>query len=91
MWPGRSRTSDPWIRGQTRSRRLATQLQCLYGPPYDKTNKMTIAPSKDTDQPVHPPSLIRVFAVRTKKHWVLSYPLSALQDSDQTGWMPRLI
>ena len=41
-------------------------------------NKLTFAPSKDSDQPGHPPSLIRVFAVRMKKHWVLSYPLSAL-------------
>ena len=35
------------------------------------------APSKDSDQPVHPPSLIRVSAVRMKTAWVLSYPLSA--------------
>ena len=35
------------------------------------------APSEDSDQPGHPPSLIRVFAVRMKKSWVLSYPLSA--------------
>ena len=35
------------------------------------------APREDADQPGHPPSLIRVFAVRMKKHWVLSYPLSA--------------
>ena len=35
------------------------------------------APSKDSDQPGHPPSLIRIFAVRSKKAWVLSYPLSA--------------
>ena len=35
------------------------------------------APSEDSDQPVHPPSLIRVFAVRMKKAWILSYPLSA--------------
>ena len=35
------------------------------------------APSVDSDQPGHPPSLIRVFAVRMKKAWVLSYPLSA--------------
>ena len=35
------------------------------------------APSEDSDQPKHPPSLIRVFAVRMKKAWVLSYPLSA--------------
>ena len=25
-----------------------------------------------------------------KKAWVLSYPLSANEDSDQTGWIPRL-
>ena len=46
-------------------------------PPHDKTNKMACAPSEDSDQPGHPPSLIRVFAVRLKKAWVLSYPLSA--------------
>ena len=45
-------------------------------PPHDKTNKMARAPSEDSDQPGH--SLIRVFAVRMKKHWVLSYQLSAL-------------
>ena len=33
------------------------------------------APSEDSDQPRHPPSLIRVFAVRMKNAWVLSYPL----------------
>ena len=32
---------------------------------------------EDSDQPGHPPSLNRVFAVRMKKAWVLSYPLSA--------------
>ena len=51
--------------------------------PYDQTNKTTSAPSEDSDQPGHPPSLIRVFAVRMKKHWVLSYPL--------WWWMPWLI
>ena len=35
------------------------------------------ASSEDSDQPGHPPSLIRVFAVRMKKAWFLSYPLSA--------------
>ena len=38
---------------------------------------MACVPSEDSDQPGHPPSLIRVFAVRMKKAWVLSYPLSA--------------
>ena len=32
-----------------------------YEPQHDKTNKMTCAPSKDSDQPGHPPSLIRDF------------------------------
>ena len=35
------------------------------------------APSKDSDQPGHPASLIRLFAVRMKKHWDLNYLLSA--------------
>ena len=42
-----------------------------------QNNKMIYAPSEDSDQPGLPPSLIRVFAVRMKKAWVLSYPLSA--------------
>ena len=46
---------------------------------FDLINKMACAPSKDSDQPGHPPSLIRVFAARMKKAWVLSNPLSAQQ------------
>ena len=46
-------------------------------PPHD--NKMTCAPSKDSDQPEQLPSLIRVFAVCMKKSWVLSYPLRSQQ------------
>ena len=45
--------------------------------PHDKTNKMAYVPSEESDQPGHPPSLIRVFAVCMKKAWVLSYSLSA--------------
>ena len=39
--------------------------------PHDKTNKMAFAfaPSEDSDQPGHPPSLIRVFAVRSIGTW----------------------
>ena len=50
-----------------------------FEPPRDKTNKMICAPSEDSNQPRHSPSLIRVFAARMKKHWVLNYPFSALQ------------
>ena len=35
------------------------------------------AAGEDSDRPGHPPSLIRVFAIRMKIPWVLSYPLSA--------------
>ena len=36
-----------------------------FEPPHDKTNKMTFVSSEDSDQPGNPPSLIRVFAVRS--------------------------
>ena len=52
-------------------------LKTQFAPPHDKTNKMACAPSEDSDQSGHPPSLIRVFVVRMKKALVLSYPLSA--------------
>ena len=42
--------------------RAATSLKEL---PHDKTNKVTCAPSEDSDQPGHLPSLIRVCAVRS--------------------------
>ena len=42
-----------------------------------KINKMVCAPSDDSDQQGHPPSLIRVFIVCMKKAWFLSYPLNA--------------
>ena len=41
------------------------------------TNEMVCAPSKDSDQPGHPPSLIRVFTVRLKIDRILSYSVSA--------------
>ena len=46
-------------------------------PLHDKTNKMTCAPSEDSDQPGYLPSLIRVFTVHMKKHWALNYLLNA--------------
>ena len=66
-------------------------VECILNePPHDKTNKMACAPSEDSDQPGHPPSLIRVFAVRMKKAGILTYPLSASEDSDRTGRTPKL-
>ena len=56
-----------------------TVYSLLHEPHRDKTNKMARAPSKTSDQPGHPPSLIRVFAIRLKKARILSYPLIAQQ------------
>ena len=36
-----------------------------FEPSHDKTNTMIFVPSEDSDQPGHPPSLIRVFALRS--------------------------
>ena len=57
--------------------RMVFMLKTIIEPPHDKTNKIAWAPSEDSDQPEQQPSLIRVFAVRMKKAWLLSYPLSA--------------
>ena len=46
------------------------------------------APSEDSDQPGHPPSLISVFAVRMEKARVLSYPLSAQRRLIRLGGCP---
>ena len=65
-------------------------MEIIYEPPHDKTNKMS-APSEDSDQPGHPLSLIRDFAVCLKKVWVLSSQCADSEDSIQTGRIPRLI
>ena len=52
---------------------------------------MAGAPSEDSDQPGHPPNLIRVFACA---QWVAKDPSflhADSEDSDQGRGMPRLI
>ena len=44
---------------------LPLNLKKCKPPPDDKTKEIACAPSKDSDKPGHPPSLIRVFAVRS--------------------------
>ena len=60
-----------------RLRLIWTALFELCEPHHDKTNKMSCAPSEDSDQPGHPPSLIRVFTVCIEVAWTLSYSVSA--------------
>ena len=69
----------------------AGNTDSIFEPHHDKTSKMTCAPSEDSDQHLHPPSLSRVFAVLAQ--WVAKNPSflhADSEDSDQTGWMPRL-
>ena len=47
--------------------RAGIYVVCAFELPHDKTNEMTCAPSEDSDQPGHPASLIRVFAVHMKR------------------------
>ena len=68
---------DPPLVKATAVITVTTRVRKTNEPQHDKSNKMTCAPSQDTDQTGHPFSLIRVFTVRMKKVWVLSYPLSA--------------
>ena len=84
---------DPVIRSRPGASYDLTRVAALHSfltgtnePPHDKTNKNACVPSedmnqpgrsKDSDQPGHPLSLIRVFTVRMKKPLVLRYPSSA--------------
>ena len=54
---------------------------CTYVSPHDKTNKLACVPNEDSDQPEHPPSLIRALSAWRKlrslaTHWAHS------EDSD---------
>ena len=70
-----------------------TSIQMIWAATW-QNQQSECAPSEDSDQPRHPPSLIRVFAVRVQKAWVLRYPWSA-QRRLWSGWadgrMLRLI
>ena len=63
-------------------------MRWVFELPQDKINKMACAPSEDSYQPGHSPSLFRVFAVCLKKLRVFSYPLSAQWRLIRLGWCP---
>ena len=58
-----------------------------YEPPHDKNNKMTRAPSENSDQPGWTESSLSAWRNigSSATHWI------HCEDSDQTGWVPRLI
>ena len=60
----------------------------IYEHAHDKTNEMTCAPSEDSDQPGHLPSLIKAFAVSMKKHWAHSYSVSTQRRLIRLGGCP---
>ena len=62
-----------------------------YEPRHDKTNKIGVRPAK-TQISLDIRPVWSVFAVRMKKAWVLSYPLSAQRRLwSEAGRMPKLI
>ena len=68
-----------------------TAPQCSFEAPHDKTNKMTCAPSEDSDQPV---ASAQSDQSSLCAQWVAEDPMFLhvdSEDSDQTGRMPRLI
>ena len=68
----------------------AGSLKQHLSPLIRKPNKMTFAPSEDSDQPRHLPSLISLpCGPNLAKDQ--SFLHADSKDSDQTGWMPRLI
>ena len=79
----RSYTGKPESRNEVASKQKEPQ--------HDKIIKMTCAPSEDSYQPGHSSSLIRVFAVRTKTHWVLDYPYSTQLRPAQADISLRLV
>ena len=70
MWPVHPAKTQISLSAIMKERDMKFELS------HDKTN-VACAPSEDSGQPGHPPSLIRVFDVSMKKFWVLNYPLSA--------------
>ena len=56
-----------------------------------QNQQMTCAPGKDTDQPGHLPSLIRVFAVHSMGSSGPSFLHADSEDFDQIEEVPRLI
>ena len=58
---------------------------------HDKTNKMTCAPSEDSDQPGHPTSLIKSLHCPHEESLGPEQPTKRITRTDQSRWMPSLI
>ena len=66
---------------------IATSFSSIWATTW-QNQQNECAPSEDSDQPGHQPSLIRVFAVRMKKAWVLSCSWSAQRRLIRLGGCP---
>ena len=90
FWPRtfRSRTFRPWKMPQMDVSAFQPEfvvmnalfaLKAWYLSFWRKNQQSECVPSESSDQPGHPPSLIRVIAVHMMKAWTLRYTLSAQQ------------
>ena len=87
--------TESWLTGWremswSMTNKKSTEWETNYEPLHDKTNNVAVRPAK-TDQPGHPPSLIRSSLSAWRKLGSLATHWAHSEDSDQTGWMPRLI
>ena len=58
-----------------------------YEPRHDKTYNKTYVTSKDSDQPVHPPSMAKVLVYPPLESQEAVEGTHISKDSDQTVWM----
>ena len=85
---GFSRDKAHFISTCPRSDKGHVTVTGKYKPENDKTNRVTCAPSKDSDQFVQ----TNQFPLSAwRNHGPLATHWAYSEDSDQTGWMPRLI
>ena len=88
--PGRGRSV--WNCTVSRKGMLNLDLTKRWSEPrHGKTDKMTFAPSEDSDQPDHPPSWAESLLFAWRKLGSLATQWMHSKDSDQTAQMRRLI
>ena len=70
--------------------RLVFASSTEFGPPSAKTCLRAYADSEGPDQPAHPRSLIRAFAVRKQNHWIQQNVSMESKGKDDTLRMRRM-
>ena len=89
-WSSESFPSSPSNSSRAFKPNLALFWNIEFELPHDKSNKMNCAPSEDSDQPGHPPSLTESSLSAWSKPGSLAPHWAHKEDSDQTVRMHKL-